>query len=149
MKLSIIIPIKNEYPYICELLNELVPLNRDDTEVIISDNYSDDGTWEYIQKFQDHIVIIRPENSCTPFENHLNALKHAKGEYIFPMGGDDLITKSAIGIVIPHLKDNKIVIGQIKCFDDKTGKTIQWEILHQIFYQLAAVDHAIICTGRR
>ena len=125
MKLSILIPIKNEYPYICELLDQLLPLNRNDTEIIISDNYSDDGSWEYIQNFRNDLVITRPDKACFPFENHLNALRYAKGEYIFIMGGDDLITKSVIEMVIPHLKENKIVIGQVKCFDDKTGKTIQ------------------------
>jgi len=119
-KLSILIPVKNEIPYIYELLNELVPLNRADTEIIISDNYSDDGTWEYIQKYKDKVFVTRPDKPCSPFENHLNALRHAKGEYVFPMGGDDIITKSAISDVIPYLEDNKIVIGQMQCFEDKT-----------------------------
>ena len=124
MKLSILIPIKNEYPYICELLEQLLPLNRNDTEIIISDNYSDDGSWEYIQNFRNDIVITRPKNPCSEFKNRLNVLQHAKGEYIFSMGGDDIITKSAINIVVPHLKNNRIVIGQMECFDDETGKRI-------------------------
>lgn len=124
MKLSIIIPVKNEFPYICELLNELVPLNRTDTEIIMSDNYSNDGTWEYIEEFNDNIILTRPNKPCSPFENHLNALRHAKGEYVFPMGGDDIIKKSSIDVVIPYLKNDKIVIGQMECFDDKSGKRI-------------------------
>ena len=124
MKLSILIPIKNEYPYIEELLNQLIPLNRNDIEIIISDNYSDDGSWEYIQNFKDEIVITRPKNPCSEFENRVNVLKQAKGEYIFSMGGDDIITKTAIEKVLPYLKNNNIVIGQLECFDDQTGDTI-------------------------
>jgi glycosyltransferase involved in cell wall biosynthesis len=125
VKLSILIPIKNEYPYICELLTELHRLNTNDVEIVVSDNYSDDGTWEYIQDHEGSILVTRPAKPCSPFENHLNALKHASGEYIIPMGGDDIIYSSEIIKILPLLKYNKIVIGQLECFDDKTGTTIE------------------------
>ena len=48
--LSVIVPIKNEINYINELLSEMSNISNNDIEIIISDNYSDDGSWEVLKK---------------------------------------------------------------------------------------------------
>lgn len=126
--LSIIIPVKNEVNYLQELLDEVYHVKNDDIEIIISDNYSDDGSWELLLKQTKYnIRLVRPPSSCNPFENHKYALDQAKGKYVFSMGGDDIFLSDCLKQVMPLLRkyDNNIVIGRVKVFNDITKELIE------------------------
>lgn len=122
--LSIIVPIKNEIHYLKDLLFEISLIDAHDVEVIISDNYSDDGSWEFLSGKNSIIKLVRPEKSCSPFENHKYALSKATGKYIYPMGGDDIFLAKSLDKILPLLKkhENIIVIGRVKTFKDVTNE---------------------------
>ncbi len=121
--LSILIPVKNEIHYLPDLLKELVDLDEC-IEIVISDNYSDDGTWEYLCGLDSNIVVVRPPVSCSPFDNYKHSLSKATGKYIFPMGGDDIILSKSLNEIICILKkyDNIILVGRLSVFSDRDPK---------------------------
>ena len=126
--LSVIVPIKNEINYINELLSEMSNISNNDIEIIISDNYSDDGSWEVLKKqTKSQIKIFRPPKSCTPFENHTHALSQATGKYVYPIGGDDIFLIKILNNVLPILKKHKniIVVGRVEIFKDVTNEVIK------------------------
>lgn len=125
--LSIIIPIRNEIHYLSDLLDEINLIKEDDVEIVISDNFSDDGSYEFLLKQKnDKIKIVRPFKRCSPFENHKYALSCAKGRYVFAMGGDDILLSEPLGDVIKLIRKHKdiIVVARIQTFNDSTNAVI-------------------------
>lgn len=74
----------------------IIQLEKDD-EIIVSDDGSSDSTLQIIQDYNDKRIKLfhhSPQNSKYRFSfttnNFENALKHAKGEYIFLADQDDI-----------------------------------------------------------
>jgi glycosyltransferase involved in cell wall biosynthesis len=143
--LSIVIPIKNEIHYLGDLFTELNQIEDNDVEIVISDNYSDDGSWEFLKKHRSKIIkIVRPEKSCSPFENHKYALNQSVGKYVHIVGGDDIFLSNSLNNAMPLLRKYRdiIVIGRIEKFKDVTNEvteisnnpdTIKSFFKHEIF----------------
>lgn len=66
-------------------------LNQDypNFEVIISDDHSNDGTWEFIQKFKDVAKIVRQPSRIGRSNNYNYLLDLSQGEYFLLMDQDD------------------------------------------------------------
>ena len=88
-KVSIVIPVKNEYTLTCALLNSIKKNTQNiDFEVIIADDNSDDETVNIEKKFKNIRRIINNTGHDGFVYNVNNAISHAKGEYIFLMNND-------------------------------------------------------------
>ena len=125
IKLSIFIPIRNEKQYIKECLNSLLEDPSHDFEIVLSDNHSDDGTWELINSFNDkRLNIFRPNKKLPPQKHYCFALSKCVGEFVFNIGGDDFFEKDVLNKIIPRLRKNNIYIARFRTFDDKSGKTL-------------------------
>jgi GT2 family glycosyltransferase len=89
-KISFIIPCKNEVKYIEETISSVLcqkDLNTE-SEIIIVDGLSDDGTREILsdlQKKDSRIIVINNEKKITPVALNLG-VKKATGDYIFILG---------------------------------------------------------------
>jgi len=125
IKLSIFIPVYNEAAYIEQCIVSLQSNHSAEFEVILSDNHSNDGTYENLQSINDsRFKIVRPPRKLSPQKHHWFAFNHCKGEYVFFIGGDDYFEDGIIDRILPCLQNNKICIGQMRCFNDKEGVTI-------------------------
>ncbi len=125
--LSIVVPVRNEMHYLRELLDEFYLIHENDVEIVISDNYSDDGTWEFLLNENNaNIKLIRPRSSCSPFENWHNAISSSTGDYIYHIGGDDIFLSSPMKKILPLLRQKKniIVIPEMKTFKDIDNEII-------------------------
>ena len=59
MKVSVILPIRNEEKFINKTLKSIINQKFDgDLEIIISDGLSNDGTLEIVKKFQKNIKTL-------------------------------------------------------------------------------------------
>ena len=124
--LSIVAPVKNEVKYIEELTSTFLEVDDERVELVISDNFSDDGTFEKVKCINNpNIRVLRPEKALTPFDNHKYAIQQSSGEFVFPLGGDDYISPSCISIILDKLQPGKIIVPIIRCFEDKSYRTIQ------------------------
>jgi glycosyltransferase involved in cell wall biosynthesis len=46
---SVLLPVHNGMPYICEAIDSIVAQTFEDWELIVIDNASNDGSFEYLQ----------------------------------------------------------------------------------------------------
>lgn len=115
---SVCIATYNGEKYIKEQLTSvLLQLNVDD-EVIVSDDGSNDATVELIQSFNDSRIKLLLENSfSSPVRNFENALKHAKGDYIFLCDQDDIWLPDKVKIVLKYLTVYDLVVSDCKVVD--------------------------------
>jgi len=90
MKVSVIIPCRNERNYIGNLLENIVAQThpKEDMEVFVVDGMSDDGTREIVEKYErryGYITLVDNEERVVP--HALNrGIRLAKGENIIIMG---------------------------------------------------------------
>ncbi len=123
--LSIVAPIRNERHYIETLIESFSRINDPRVELLISDNYSDDDSYEFVcQEKVDNLKIVRPSERLTPFDNHIYAIKKSSGKYVFPVGGDDYISPECVKLILDKLRPGIVLIPILRCFDDITGVTI-------------------------
>jgi len=112
-KYSIVIPSYNGYQGLKETLPYMLAINRDDFEIVISDNHSTDGLWEYLSNLSDEkLKIFKPERFL-PHSEHLNfAYSKANGEWIGHLGDDDLIMGNRFEIFDKFSSHFDLIIGK-------------------------------------
>lgn len=96
-----------------ETLNSIVRQFDDDrvreqVEVVISDNGSDDKTLEVVRHFQDQFENIkhyRNKGNIGFVGNIINVVSRANGYYCWYMADDDVILNGAIAFVLNKMKD--------------------------------------------
>ena len=68
MKISVIIPVYNEKKTINEILDKVLKLKLD-LQIIIVDDFSNDGTTEIIKKLENKVdkVLYHKKKSCSYF----------------------------------------------------------------------------------
>jgi len=108
-KVTIGIPVYNEEMFLRETIDSAVSQKFKDIEIIISDNASDDKSWEIIQEFacRDHRVkAIRQTENIGPVDNFKFCLEQAKTKYFVWLGAHDLFSKDYIDNAVKFLEEN-------------------------------------------
>ncbi|MDB3973987.1 glycosyltransferase [Alphaproteobacteria bacterium] len=113
-KYSLVIPTLNGKEKLKYSLQNLISDDRDDIEILISDNLSDDNTYEYIKSLNSNkIRIIKTSKRIPAGENLSFVISQAKGEWVTHMGDDDNIVVSRYNL-FDKLIDNYESIELIK-----------------------------------
>ena len=123
--ISVCIATHNGAHYIKEQIESILCQLGTNDEIIISDDGSNDKTIEILLAFNDKRIIIysfkQPKKSkhshiyvCKNFEN---ALKHAKGDYIFLADQDDWWMPNKVEKCIEALKYNILVVHRAEICD--------------------------------
>jgi glycosyltransferase involved in cell wall biosynthesis len=113
---SIVIPTYNRLKFLEARINELLLQTYKDIEIIVVDDYSNDGTNDYLQlkRGEDSRIKII---SCQSNSNNVSiprniGISYAKGEFI-TFADDDVIQFSdKVEVLLNNLNDNNIVVGQ-------------------------------------
>lgn len=106
-KVSIIIPVYNNYQHTINCLYSILKrTNRIDYEVIIADDCSTDKTSK-IQETIKNIRYIKTESNCGFLKNCNNAVKHARGEYIWLLNNDTQIVEDALSWMLKTFEKKK------------------------------------------
>ncbi len=94
-KVSIIMPVYNEASYLEQTFESILSQTYKNIEVLVSDNASEDNTYEILKKYQSQYPQIFKINH---FEKQLHAFKNlrrcaemATGDYVLHFGGDDYL----------------------------------------------------------
>lgn len=108
-KLSVIIVSYNVKYYLEQCLTSLLWAVRDiDTEVIVIDNHSKDGSVDYLRrKFGGKIRLISSNHNHGFSRANNLAIKQSTGEYILLLNPDTIVVKDAIDKVIQFMDSNK------------------------------------------
>ncbi|MFN7170465.1 MAG: glycosyltransferase family 2 protein, partial [Candidatus Omnitrophota bacterium] len=88
MRLSVIIPVYNERNFIEEIIRQVENVNLD-KEIIIVDDFSTDGTREYLESLsQNNIKVLYHQYNQGKGSCIRTALKYAKGDYVIIQDAD-------------------------------------------------------------
>ncbi len=113
--LAICIPTYNRADSLANCLNSIAIASKGHLgkfEVCISDNASDDGTADKVQKAKSNIEDIKyqrnDENLGIP-RNFLNVVAMANAEFVWLLGDDDLLLPDALDRLLPLLSEHNTV----------------------------------------
>lgn len=107
---SVLIPVYNRRKIIDQTIECILKQTYSNIEVIIGDNCSTDGTFDYIKsKYNDKKNFIIFQNSCNlgPVKNWIECFKRARGEYIKVLWSDDAISFQFIEQAVKALEMNR------------------------------------------
>ena len=98
---SVIIPLFNAEDYIGECLTSLANQTRQDFEIIVADDCSTDRSRAGVENFFAHfgdrlrLMMLTPNSGCAAMPRNF-ALEAARGEYVYFLDSDDLLTETAL-----------------------------------------------------
>lgn len=107
VKISYIIITWNGLSFMRELLASMhKQLQREDVEVIIVDNHSTDGTWEFLEQSYSWLKrIALPENKGVAYARNI-AMRQAEGTYLFIIDNDICITDKSVEYMERYMDAN-------------------------------------------
>ena len=94
--ISIIVPVLNMEQTISRTLESIVAQRHDHVEIIVVDGQSGDQTIDKIQPYADHVLALISEPDAGLYDAINKGLKHATGEIIGILNGDDYYKDSAV-----------------------------------------------------
>jgi glycosyltransferase involved in cell wall biosynthesis len=118
--ISVCIPTYNGEAYIKDQIESIIVQLSENDEIIISDDNSIDDTIDIIKSFGDNRIHIYTHKKITnPYKgtykniycvsmNIENALKHAKGDYIFLADQDDIWLPNKVEYILSVLNNRSI-----------------------------------------
>jgi len=112
IKYSIIIPSLNGLEGLKVTLPYMLSIDRNDFEIVVSDNCSTDGLWEYLSGINNPKLKIFKTKKRLPHSKHLNfAYSKSSGEWIGHIGDDDLILKNRFDVLDSITNGCELVVG--------------------------------------
>ena len=88
---SVCLPNLNTYPYLRERVHTILAQTYENWELVVSDNHSEDGAWEFFQDLarQDPRVSIAQAPREGLYPNWNQCVRRARGEYVYIATSDD------------------------------------------------------------
>ena len=144
-RLSVIIPCYNQGKYIMDTLSCFDDYHQQDTYelIIVDDGSKDEKTLSVLKQIasEGYQVIYQSNQGVSSARN--NGIQHARGEYILPLDGDDMLSKEYIyeGItILDEHPEYAVVYCDGQYFGDKTGpwkvgsfnlqRLMLWDYIH-------------------
>ena len=134
MSTSIIIPTYNRKNLVCETIQSALNQTRKVDEIIVVDNFSLDGTKEYLEeKFKDYenIRIYQNDEKLSIVNNWSKAISYSETEYSLLLWSDDIIECDFIEKCSKILKENSktgFVFTKTSIFGDKIKKRTVFDL---------------------
>jgi len=120
---SILIPVYNREYLVGETIESALNQTYRNTEVIIVDNCSTDGTWELLKGYEKkdtRIKIFKNTENVGPVLNWKRCMEEAKGEYAKILFSDDLISENFIEETLAVFdEETAFVITNVNTFTEK------------------------------
>lgn len=116
---TVIIPVYNQEKFVIETVESVCTQTYSNLQIIVVDDGSHDKTADVVKKhFADHVDLIRQSNGG-PSAAVNTGLRHANGELIALMGGDDICSPDRIShqVQFRSEKDHDIVFCRPKLID--------------------------------
>lgn len=140
---TVCLPNLNNRSFLEERLQTIFDQTFCNWELIVVDNYSDDGAWELFQKYakkEPRMRISQAPKGTSMYCNWNNCLRKASGKYIYIATSDDTMSPDCLEKMVNALEQNPdcdICHCCLEVIDGKGNRTnkINWEnISAQKFY---------------
>ena len=90
VKISICIPSRNALNYVRYAIESVLNQEYEDYELLVSDNHSNDGTWDYLKTLSHpKLRIMQPPKMCSMSGHYEWLLTQTKGDWVTIIGADD------------------------------------------------------------
>ncbi len=128
--ITVAIPTFNRLALVKRCLESVINQTEKPDEIIVVDNHSTDGTWEYLKSLAG-LKIYRNKKNIGSFNNFNKCLDYAKSKYVVILGSDDLLLPNYIKIwkeKISHVKTETAVFfsaGYIIDGNDRVSGIVQ------------------------
>lgn len=145
-QVSVIIPVYRVEKYITATVRSVLDQTYKNFELLIVDDGSDDRSVEICQQFEDpRITIIRQENRGVCAARN-TGIRHARGEYLAFLDGDDLWLPEKLEKHVKHLESNsKLGISFSRsAFIDEAGHPLG---IYQMPKLVGITPHLILCRN--
>lgn len=94
---SIVIPVRNGLPFIKQALDSALADNGVDLEVIVGENFSTDGTAEWLSTITDpRVRIVQAKDSLTAAQNWTTVCREARGTWLKVLCADDFLPEGGL-----------------------------------------------------
>ena len=103
--------------FLREQIDSILKQLDDDDELIISDDGSTDKTLDIIREYNDNRIKLLYNNQHNYTSNFENALRHAKGDYIFLSDQDDIWEDNKVAITLSYLKKYDFIVSNATIID--------------------------------
>jgi glycosyltransferase involved in cell wall biosynthesis len=140
--LSVIIPVYNNHAYISQAISNFISQNCSETELVIVDGGSTDGTVEAIKEYSDQFPQLRwISEKDSGQSNAMNkGIRLSKGEYISFLNVDDYYSEGTFHRIFDILKSSPkidFLVGNCNVWDEhgglifvnKPSKTEKWHLM--------------------
>jgi len=118
--ISVCMPTYNGEKFIKDQIDSILMQLSDIDELIVSDDSSSDNTINIIKSYNDIRIRILENNTFrSPIYNLENALKQAKGDFVFLSDQDDIWHPQKVKNMIVALQDYDLVVCNSKLIDEK------------------------------
>lgn len=107
------LPVRNGAETIGETIASILAQNRDDWELVVSDNGSEDGTTEIVAAFaaeDSRIRHIRPPRLLAQNDNFSETFRHGTGRYFRWIGDDDWVEPDYVDLSASALDNSDAVL---------------------------------------
>jgi hypothetical protein len=105
---SVCLPNLNTLPFLEERIATIRAQTYQNWELIVSDNYSDDGAWEFFQRLAktDERVSIRQAPREGMYANWNNCIQRSTGEFVYIATSDDTMAEDCLEKLVNALQVN-------------------------------------------
>lgn len=121
--IDIVIPVHNQWFYTRQVIKNIRETTHIPYRIILVDNASTDDTID-IEEAPDLKIIRNKENLGFAISVNIG-LKAATAEYIGILNNDILMPQNCLETLIPHLKDNCLLIGPLQAHGIAEAKNVQ------------------------
>jgi glycosyltransferase involved in cell wall biosynthesis len=106
---SICLPNLNNRPFLEERVETIFAQTYRNWELVISDNYSDDGAWEFFEELarKDERVLIAQAPRAGLYPNWNNCLRRATGDYVYVATSDDTMAPDCLEKMVAALETHR------------------------------------------
>ena len=123
-KISILLPNLNNRPFLDERIQTVMDQTLSDWELIIVDNYSDDGAWEFFGEWagKDSRIKLSRAPKQGMYANWNNCIRLAKGEYVYIATSDDTMSANFLEVMVNALDEHPecdLAHCKLKIIDEK------------------------------
>jgi glycosyltransferase involved in cell wall biosynthesis len=127
-KVSVIVPVYNQLPFIRETADSVLAQDHANLELVLSDDGSTDGTVDILREYAERdprVRVVASERNTGIAGAFNRALDAHTGEYIAWLGGDDVMLPGKVSRQVAVLQSRSDVIGcchDAEVFDSESGK---------------------------
>jgi len=123
---SIIIPTYNRLPLLKHAIESVLSQQFSSYEILVVDDGSTDGTWEYLEEIK-HVARSFRQKNAGPGSARNLGIRHAIGEFIIFLDSDDLWlpwTLSTFKYAIDNVQGASFVVGRCIRFTNELNRSM-------------------------